>query len=310
MTSAKGLDRNVRFVVTGPSGWIGQAFMAHVASRLAVPGAQLVLADRVTAFASTARDMVLPWGDRLPVRALESICPDDVAGAHVVHLAYLTKEKAAQLGERRFMDVNLGIDDALLAAIAAAKPASLFVASSGAAKLAARGSDLHPYGFAKLMQEDRFLAWGRASAVPVVAGRIFNVAGPYINKVEAYAISNMVQQAMHTGIITIKAQVPVFRSFIHVDDLCGLIANAAIGSIDRAAPIDLCGAEIVEMEDLAVGIAKAFKRNITIARGSVDFTGESSYLGEFPHTKTFAMQTGITLRGLQSCISDTLACLT
>lgn len=122
-----------RLVITGPTGWIGQALLAHAAARWGEG-----LADRVALFGSTARALALPGGGTLPVRELDAIRPDDVAGAHLVHLAYLTKEKAEKLGERVFFDTNLAIDDTVLAACEG-RPASVFVASSGAAKLAARG---------------------------------------------------------------------------------------------------------------------------------------------------------------------------
>lgn len=285
-------------MLTGPSGWIGHALLAHVLERS--PG------GNVSAFASSGRVMPLPWGGHLPIRALHTIRPEDVAGAHVFHLAYLTKEKSDELGERRFMDVNLGIDDALMAALAGAAPASLFVASSGAAGLAACGADLHPYGMAKLRQEARFLEWGRAAGVPVLAGRIFNIAGPYINKVQSYAVSNMLVQAMTTKTIDIAARVPVFRSLLHVDDLCALIVDAARAGIGRDGPIDLCGAEVLEMDDLANAIACHVGGGVTIRRGVVDTTTTSTYLGSFSQTKALAMQLGLALRPLAACVEDTM----
>lgn len=294
-------------MLTGPSGWIGQAMLAHVAGRTAAAGtAGLALGGQVSAFASSARVMDLPWGETLPVRALDTIGPDDVAGAHVIHLAYLTKEKADQLGERRFMDTNLAIDDALMGAIEGARPASLFVASSGAAALAAAGADLHPYGVAKLRQEARFLEWGQRSGVPVIAGRIFNIAGPYINKVESYAISNMINQAMTAQAITIAARVPVFRSFLHVDDLCALALEAGLAGVVRAGPVDMCGAEVVEMDDLALAVSGALGNNVRILRDPVDTAKTSAYLGNFSQTKALAMQLGLKLSPLPSCIRDTI----
>jgi nucleoside-diphosphate-sugar epimerase len=290
-----------RFVLTGPSGWIGGALLAHIAGRF---GGRLD--DRVLAFASSERTMTLPWGESLAVRALESIRPEDVAGAHVVHLAYLTKEKAERQGERRFFDTNLAIDDAVLAALEGG-PASLFVASSGAAKLAAEGLDLHPYGVAKLRQEARFLQWGRDTGVPVIAGRIFNVAGPYINKLEAYAISNFAVQAREKGAISIAANVPVFRSFLHVDDLCGLIVGAAINGVAREHPVDLCGAQILEMQDIAQAVASACGNRATVTRPALDCRRPSSYLGNHVETRSLAIELGVPLTPFATQVADTVA---
>ncbi len=293
-----------RLVITGPTGWIGLALLAHVAARWGAG-----MAERVTLFGSSERLLEIPGGVSLPVRPLGAIRPEDVAGAHLVHLAYLTKEKAEERGERAFFDTNLAIDDAVLAACAGAPPASVFVASSGAAKLAAEGRDLHPYGIAKLRQEVRFLGWGEAAGVPVLAGRIFNIAGPYINKLESYAVSNFIGQALRLRRICISAQIPVFRSIMHVDDLCHLLLGAGLGHIGRAGSVDLCGAEVLEMEDIARKVRDALGEDIAIERDSVDVTRSSVYLGHFPDTKSLAMQTATTLRSADECIADTLAWL-
>lgn len=299
MNSAAALPR---YVLTGPSGWIGQAMLGTLA-RLMGEGAVM----RVTAFASSARTMELSGGGTLAVRDLASITPADVDGAHVIHLAYLTKEKAELLGERAFMDTNLAIDDALFAALRAGTPASLFVASSGAASLAAKGLDLHPYGIAKLRQEARFLEWGGKAGVPVIAGRIFNVAGPYINKLQSYAISNFAQQARETGGIAIQAPIPVFRSFLHVEDLCSLVIKAALGRIGRFCPIDLCGAEVVEMADLAALVARVIGIVGAVRRGPVDLGRSSAYLGDFTNTKVLAMELAQDLVPLLQQVKDTVA---
>jgi nucleoside-diphosphate-sugar epimerase len=298
------LSASSRFVLTGPSGWIGRA-MLDALSRAC--GGRLD--GRVVAFGSQARNMTLASGERLDVRALDTIGPDDVAGAHVIHLAYLTKEKADQLGEPAFTATNDAIDDAVLAAIGMAAPASLFVASSGAAALAERGIDRHPYGLAKLRQEARFLEWGAAAAVPVLAGRIFNIAGPHINKIRSYAISNFVMQAREQGEICIEAQVPVFRSYLHVDDLCALVIDAALQGARRDRPIDLCGAEVVEMEDLAALVAEASPNSPKINRRPVDYTRPSLYLGEHAQTKVLAMELGDRLSALPLQVRDTIAWL-
>ena len=293
-----------RFVLTGPSGWIGQAMLGALAR---ARGGRLD--GRVEAFGSRARTVELPWGEPLQIRALETIAPDDVAGAHVIHLAYLTKEKAEQMGEAAFTAANHAIDDALLAAIGAAAPASLFVASSGAAALAERGTDLHPYGLAKIRQEARFLEWAGALGIPAIAGRIFNLAGPHINKVRSYAISDFAMQAREDGEIRIQAQVPVFRSYLHVEDLCDLVIGAARQDIARPQPIDLCGTEIVEMEDIAALVAQASPDAPAIRRGPVDFSRPSLYLGDPTHARILAMELGLGLRPLAVQVADTISWL-
>lgn len=294
------LPPDARFVLTGPSGWIGNAMLALLAGRMG--GA---LGDRVSAFASSERTMPLSSGENLAVRDLASIRPADVDGAHVIHLAYLTKDKVEGIGERRFFDTNLAIDDHLLAALSQAKPASLFVASSGAAALAAAGVDLHPYGMTKLRQEARFLEWAASTGVATIAGRIFNIAGPHINKLDAYAISNFVVQALERREIHIQADQPVFRSSLHVMDLCALIVEAGLRGARRDRPVDLCGAQVVEMADIAA-LVSAQMGDAPVRRAAMRYDRASVYLGHFPDTKVLAMELGFDLLPLSVQVRDTI----
>jgi len=298
MGSPHGLPR---YVVTGPSGWIGRTLLALLEQNLGdAAGAQVI------AFASSTRDQLLPSGAKLRVRPLGTISPADVDRAHLIHLAYLTKERAEELGERRFTEGNIAIDDAVLEAMSKSAPASVFVASSGAAALAARGADLHPYGLAKLRQEARFLESAAGSGIPTIVGRIFNLAGPNINKLSSYAISNFVQQACGHGRIRIEAKVPVFRSFLHVDDLCELIIAAAQRTVGSARPIDLCGGQVVEMGELASAVAHAVGGPVAIERGNVDCSRPSAYVGDYSETKALAMSLDIEISGLEKQINDTI----
>ncbi|MBY0304910.1 MAG: NAD(P)-dependent oxidoreductase [Sphingomonas sp.] len=287
-------------VITGPTGWIGTAMLAYLSRQ---PGGW---AERVSLFGSSARQITAADGTALAMRALETLKPADLDGAIVVHLAYLTKEKVDLLGERRFSDTNLEIDDQLLTALAGAKPKSVFVASSGAAMLAATGRDRHPYGMSKLRQEDRFRAWAVKTATPLIVGRIFNLAGPYINKIDSYAIGSFVGQAKRSGSIQIDAQVPVFRSYLHVDDLCALIVRAGQAGVGRPVPIDFCGAETVEMSDTALAVAHQLGGGIAIGRRPVDWSKPSAYLGDFTDTKVLAMELDLPLAPFSAQVADTV----
>lgn len=287
-------------VITGPTGWIGLAMLACLARQ------SDDWADHVRLFGSSERDVEAIDGTVLPMRSLDTLQPADLDDAIVIHLAYLTKEKVDLLGERRFTDTNLAIDDVVLSALAAAKPRSVFVASSGAAMLAAQGRDRHPYGLTKLRQEDRFAAWAVATDTPLIVGRIFNLAGPYINKVDSYAIGSFVNQAKRFGAIKINAEVPVFRSYLHVDDLCALILGAGQAAVGRSAPIDLCGAETVEMSDTALAVAQHLGGGIAVARGPVDWAKPKAYLGDFTDTKVLAMELNLPLAPFSTQVADTV----
>jgi nucleoside-diphosphate-sugar epimerase len=276
--------------------------LAHIAD---IYGPQW--SDHVTLFGSSARSHLAPDGTSIAIRRLDELSAADIDDAVVIHLAYLTKEKAELLGERAFVDSNLAIDDHLFDALRDGRPKTLFVASSGAAAMAEKGYERHPYGLCKLRQEDRFLGWSAKTGVAALAGRIFNLAGPYINKIESYAIGSFASQARRTGEIRIAAQVPIFRSFLHVDDLCALVLGAALTGSGRPSAIDLCGAEVLEMGDIAATVAAHAGSGIRVAREPVNWSQPSTYLGNFVETKLLAMELGASLAPFNQQVIDTLA---
>lgn len=293
-----------RLVITGPTGWIGRAMLALLAEGDARDG--LGQGDEIALFGSRAGAVPLADGRSLPIRPLTTISADDVAGAHVIHLAYLTKGKVAELGEDAFRSGNDAIDAALLDALEKAVPASVFVASSGAARLAELGTDRHLYGVMKLEQEARFLDYGASHGVPVLCGRIFNVAGPHINKLEDYAVSNFAVQALERGAIRIEARQPVFRSFLHVTDLCRLVLRALRSGHGSAAPVDLCGNVVLEMADIAALVAAEVGGTVAISRPDLTFGSRSDYLGLAQDTKVLAMQLDLELAEPRMQVRDTV----
>lgn len=293
-----------RFVVTGPTGWIGSALLALL-HRAGDPDA-LAAGESLALFGSRAGVFSVPGGPELPVRSLADISADDVADAHLIHLAYLTKDKLGELSAEEFVGGNTAIDDAVCGAANSGHPASIFIASSGAARQAENGIDVNPYGIAKLEQEARFLAFGRSSGVAVLCGRIFNLAGPYINKLEDYAISNFALQAFSGEPIRIQANKLLFRSFLHVEDLCRMIIRAARERIGEERPIDLCGMELLEIQDMAERVATEVGIGTKIERPVVDFAGMSEYVGQPVDSRALAARVNLSLRGFEEQLRDTI----
>lgn len=293
-----------RFVITGPTGWIGRALLALL-YKAGDPDA-LAPGESVALFGSRAGTIAVHGGPDLPITPLAQIGAADVAGAHVVHLAYLTKDRLGQMSEDAFARTNTTIDQCVLDAITGAPPASLFVASSGAARQAENGLDRNAYGLAKLEQETRFLAYAKSSGVAVLCGRIFNLAGPHINKLQDYAVSNFALQAMRGDTISIAAAQPVFRSFLHVEDLCRMIVRAARARLGQHKVIDLCGHEVLEIQDIAARVGRAVGNGFRIDRHVVTFAGESAYVGQPIDSLVLAMRLNLCLKGFDEQLKDTL----
>ncbi len=290
-----------RVVITGPSGWIGRAAMAWLNRCYGA-----AWRERVVLFGSRARSIQGPDGD-VAVRALEEITAADVENALVLHLAYLTKDKVSAVSDADFFAANLAIDDALLTALRAGRPRGVFVASSGAAADVERGRSRNLYGVTKLLQEERFGVYGRGSDASVLIGRIFNIAGPYINKLSEYAIGSFITQALQHGRIEIVAAIPVYRTYLHVDDLLDIVIGTLSSGAAPAGAIDLCGPLVVEMQDVAEAAIDALglDRGV-ISRPPVDFARASMYLGDPCGARSLALANGSSLRDFATQVRDTI----
>lgn len=186
----------------------------------------------------------------------------------VFHFAYLTQEKVG-----KDVDGYLSCIDAInrhVVSIMDQLPVSGFVyASAGAAGIdyscaPEQSAGKAVYGAKKLADEILFAELCDKHNIDYLAPRIFSLGGNYINKLDGYAISNMILQALKTGEINIHAKSPVWRSYIDVYDLIAVLvkrmekggqAGLLSGCFD--ATLDVTA----EMQDLALSVCRHFAIN-------------------------------------------------
>ena len=135
---------------------------------------------------------------------------------------------------------------------------------------------------------------------------IGNIAGPYMNKIQSYALGDMLNQARKNGRIRIAAAFPVFRSYLHVLDLADLVLAALTAGVGGSGPVDLCGAEVLEMGDIAYRVAKLTGLSAgSITRPAIKWLQSNLYLGNFADTKVLAMRLGLSLAEFDRQLVDT-----
>jgi nucleoside-diphosphate-sugar epimerase len=227
----------------------------------------------------------------------------------------LGKERTADLDTASFIAANDAILHETLRVADGASNLRFVFSSSGAVygeqrRLIER-PDSSPYGWCKVVHEQAIMAWCRARGVPLVMPRIFNIGGPCVNKQQNYALSAMLLSAHREGIIRIAARRPVFRSYVHVTELNGLICEIALRQLPgEVLQFDTAGRETVEMADLATFVAAALQpRPVQITReappdGQVDW-----YVGDGWRYRGLLASMGQQVVGLERVISDTAATL-
>lgn len=249
------------YVVTGGGGWIGQATLEMFESALGDE-----LPKRVSVFGSSDRDLILRSGHAIPCRELKRII--DIGGAPkiFVHCAFLTKDRLVDQSFESFIVANRKISDMVVAAIEKSDVRGLFVPSSGAVyKKGTRELDddiqKNAYGVMKAADEKRFSELAIKKKMPLCMPRLFNLAGPFINKLEIYALASMIGAVLRGQPITIRAPHNVVRSYIHVGDLINLAFSVLLERKPQDVPIfDTAGERNVEMGDLAETVRKVLGR--------------------------------------------------
>ncbi len=292
-------------VVTGGGGWLGQATLEMLETSL---GTQMT--SRVHVFASVRRSMTLRSGTRVEVLPLTEL-PRLKIGPHVLaHYAYATRELVSQLGASNYIARNREITELVEGHVQGSRPVGMLILSSGAVYL---GHDMatNPYGVLKAQDEDRFITLahelgGVGPPLRVVVPRLFNLAGPFLNKPD-YVLGSIIRDILGGGPVHLHATKPVVRSYVHVGNFVDLAFAIMVG--DGPVPVeafDTAGEREVEVGDLAeLAISVLGQPDLTILRPAFDGTPADRYVGDPSTYNSLARSYGIELRALERQIEET-----
>jgi UDP-glucuronate decarboxylase len=207
------------FAVVGARGWLGRATLDILDAALGEN-----ITQRVQAFGSEAAVLALPSGRHVEMRPLSDLALLPQHRPTVfLHYAFLTKDRVDAFTPADYVRLNTQISQAVAIAVERVDTRSIFVPSSGAVYGPERQltTDLagNPYGALKLADERRFTALAEKVGCRLAIARVFNLAGPHINKHSAYALSSIINDVLRGGPIGLRAAHPVVRSYVHIGDL-------------------------------------------------------------------------------------------
>lgn len=266
-----------RIVITGAGGWLGMAALDALKRALGNE-----FHGRVCCFGSRERALRLVDGTEIVQYPLSGIRHLDQRPTMILHLAFLTKEKASAMDEPTYRGANRDMASMVLDAADAIGADRIFLASSGAAKLAdepQRPADFRLYGELKREDEDRFAKWaGEGPGRCVAIGRIFNISGPYINKHQSYALASFIVDALAGRPIKVRAPHPVVRGYVAIEELISLIFAILVEGRPGVTRFET-GGEPMELKAVAEAVAAQFE-GATVERASIVNPVPDTYLGE------------------------------
>jgi len=274
-------------IITGGSGWLGQATLHLLDSLHAL--------DRVRVYGSQARMLLLRSGAKIACDELPALTRYDGPPPLLLHYACLTKDRLAGMGEDMFAAGNTKIRETIAGLIERRGVSGMFLPSSGAAY--APG----PYGEAKRLDEARF---SEAKIPRLVIARIFNLAGPFINKTETYAIADFCSRLIAGEDIEIRARSKVIRSYVHIEDLLLLALGLLVLGPEKKQKFDTAGEVEVEVGQLARRAASLLRPEARILRPPPDGSPDDIYTGNPAAMRAAAAGLGVPLRDLDTQIKD------
>lgn len=244
-----------RIVITGAGGWLGMATLELLANALGE-----AFNGRICCFGSGSRDLELMTGVTIKQRPLDEIRDLPKVPSFVLHLAFLTKDRAEAMDEGQYRAANRGLSGTVLEALDDLGADGVFVASSGAAAVAddpSASAAMRLYGSLKREDEEAFAAWAADRGKTAVITRIHNLSGPHISLGKSYALASFIQAAQSGGPITVQASHDVVRGYVAIRELMSLVFAILLGPAGQIRRFD-SGGEPMEMGEIAAEVAAFF----------------------------------------------------
>jgi len=287
--------------VTGATGWFGATALDLLYDALGEDAPR-----RVLAYASSERSMTVRDGRHVEALALAELARSTATPDVLLHFAYLTRDKAGELGVDRYIAENIAITTTVLDAIAQLRPRRVVITSSGAVYGPGRGL-VHdvlgdPYGALKRLDELAFRAAADEVGASCVIPRVFSVAGPRMTKPDRYALGTMLAMARAGGPVVIRSDHPVVRSYCGVDEVVALALWESFGGVSSTFDT---GGHVVEMAGLATTVAR-YAGGCAVRRPTFDpSAAEDRYVGDLNAMPRLASRAGLTLRSLSELVAVT-----
>lgn len=300
------IAEDAHFIVTGATGWIGSATLEYLSAQLGT-----AFPKRVYAFSSCDREVVLRSGQTVSCHALSKIDDIPAGNYYVLHNAFLTRNRVSDMSLQAYLNANQAITDLVARAAIRLKVRGVFVPSSGAVYTRDRKIDedleRNPYGVMKYRDELRFADVADTLGCSAVITRVFNLAGPYINKTSSYALACIVNDALNNRPIALRADHRVVRSYIHINDLVRLVlACLQKTDVSQRYQFDTVGEVAVEVGELAQIVLDTLQPSCRdIIRPPLNRGAEDYYVGDGSAQRSLLSSFGYSNNTLRQQIVDT-----
>jgi nucleoside-diphosphate-sugar epimerase len=284
---------NMKTVITGSTGWLGSEL-----TRILIQERNISTSD-LNLIASTEKKLHFNKKIILTKTFKNVTKTQDVA--NYFDFAFLTRDKIHLIGPEKYKETNIDIINDSVNLIYRLKPKNVVLASSGAVYKTGknwREASNFLYSDLKILQEEKIKEVCDKINSNLVVIRIFNLSGNGITKVNKFAISQFINNAVNNKEISIKSDYLVNRSYCDISQLLNTLVTAANNGY--SGTLDSTGIKI-ELRDLAKQVIKELKSESKfdapeVVNGSLsdDYFSESKeyshLLNKFSGGKMFSIE--------------------
>lgn len=270
------------------------------------------LNQHVVCFGSMVRTLRLRGGFTLDQQPLDALADLPSQPSLLLHYAYLTRDKVGLQRLQDYIEANRRISAYVAEHAHRIGAERVLITSSGAVynhdRSLADDLDRNPYGVLKLEDEQRFIRWAESHNAVAVIPRVFNLSGPYINKIGTYALAALILDALAGERMRIKATRPVIRSYTSIAQLVSVSLGLLLEDVTKPfIQFDTAGECEVEIGELAVRINEALGFNIPIERDEIDMSHPDRYVGDGKRYEGLTRRLAVTQDPLATQIHVTMA---
>ena len=209
--------------ITGASGWLGRSLL-HV-------NQDALAQHHFDSFGRTEYEILTDSGKSIRTHLFDLKKITSKQYDIFAPFAFATRDKALQMSEQDYIDVNKAIVFDAVSVIRAGKVGSVLNISSGVviqkseSQLIDRSYSL--YADLKRFQEDLFSSACNSVGIPFINCRVFSLSGQDMKEPSKFAIGDLVNQAISTSSIQLSSKGLVVRRYMDSRDLMTLLLEYA-----------------------------------------------------------------------------------
>lgn len=288
-----------QIVIIGASGWIGRETIALL---------QELLVDdfqRRVILVGSRDSTISVNGQQYHVRRFADI-PFNQPIDLIIHLAFLTQDRALALGMDTYAQLNRELSDSVYQLCRNSKTKFVLVASSGAAEPRILSNYSDPskklYGQLKRESEELFLRLVGDQGAKVAICRIWSISGSQLQDPGKYALGNFIMQAKFTNKIKMESAGRIERAYVDAGQMMKVMLS---NLLDGHGGILDSGGTRTTLSDLAKLILLEFNRDGEIEIPSNAKKDSDFYVPEINPFNNLARESGLSLHTLEEQIKIT-----